>query len=71
MMKSPEKLTRHQILLFEGDFDKLSDIYRRRRATEVIRTLVREHLRKVDSRYRERLATQPRLDPITLEEIEA
>ena len=52
MMKSPEKLTRHQILLFEGDFDKLSDIYRRRRATEVVRTLVREHLRRVDrSKY--------------------
>jgi hypothetical protein len=69
-MKSPEKLTRHQILLFEGDFDRLSDIYRRRRATEVIRLLVRRHLMEVDSRYRDRLATQPRLDPMTLEEIE-
>lgn len=70
-MKSPEKLTRHQILLFEGDFDRLSDIYRRRRATEVIRILVRRHLQEIDARYRERLADQPRLDPLTLEEIEA
>lgn len=70
-MKSPEKLTRHQVLLFEGDFDRLSDIYRRRRATEVIRLLVRRHLVEVDSRYRDRLANQPRLDPMTLEEIDA
>jgi hypothetical protein len=69
--KSPEKLTRHQVMLFEGDLDRLSDIYRRRRATEVIRILVRRHLSEVDSRYRERLANQPRLDPITLEEIES
>ena len=70
-MKSPTKLTRHQILLFEGDFDRLSDIYRRRRATEVIRILVRRHLEEIDVRYRERLADQPRLDPLTLEEIDA
>ncbi len=57
-MKSPEKLTRHQILLYEGDFDKLNDIYRRRRATEVVRLLVRRHLNEIEARYQDRFNTQ-------------
>jgi len=57
--KTRERLTRHQILLFEGDFDRLSDIYRRRRATEVIRTLVRKHLDAVDARFAQRQAEHP------------
>ena len=60
-MKSPEKLTRHQILLYEGDFDKLNDIYRRRRATEVVRLLVRRHLQAIEERYPDRFVTD-RLD---------
>lgn len=47
-MKSPDKLTRHQVLLYEGDFDKLSALYRRRSATEVIRTLVRNFLNDIE-----------------------
>ncbi len=57
-MKSPEKLTRHQILLYEGDFDKLNDIYRRRRATEVVRLLVRRHLNEIEARYQDRFNKQ-------------
>jgi len=57
-MKSAEKLTRHQILLYEGDFDKLNDIYRRRRATEVVRLLVRRHLNEIEARYQNRFNTQ-------------
>ena len=64
-MKSQEKLTRHQVLLFDGDFDRLSEIYRRRKATEVVRLLVRRHLQEVDARYQERY--NPRLDTHNLE----
>lgn len=60
-MKSTEKLTRHQILLYEGDFDKLNDIYRRRSATEVVRLLVRRHLHDIEERYQKRFQQRDRL----------
>lgn len=52
-MKSLTKLTRHQILLYDGDFDRLSEIYHRRKATEIIRTLVRNHIAAVEARVKE------------------
>lgn len=53
-MKSLDKLTRHQILLYEGDFERLSEIYRRRKATEIVRTLVRNHIAAVEAKMREK-----------------
>lgn len=47
MSKSSEPLSRHQILLFEGDFDRLSNIYTKRSPTEVIRLLVRQHIEQI------------------------
>lgn len=43
-------LTRHQILLYKGDFQRLNDIYSSKSATEVIRELVRRHITDVERR---------------------
>ena len=37
-------LTRHQILLYKGDFAELGEFYSSKSTTEVIRELVRAHL---------------------------
>lgn len=47
-MKYTERLTRHQILLFEGDFAKLDELYSHRSATEVVRILVRRHIQAIE-----------------------
>jgi hypothetical protein len=44
-----DKLTRHQVLLFEGDWDRLNRIYTNKSATSVIRDLVRSHCDRVES----------------------
>lgn len=49
-MKRGEELSRHQVLLYKGDFEKLSSINRRRRATQIIRHLVRQHLEAVEAK---------------------
>lgn len=43
-------LTRHQVLLYKGDFSTLNDIYSSKSATEVIRELVRAHIVAVQQR---------------------
>jgi hypothetical protein len=43
-------LTRHQILLYQGDFSRLAEIYSSKSASEVIRELVDRHLRAVEAR---------------------
>lgn len=53
-MKTIDPLTRHQILLYKGDFDRLNEIYRRRKATEVVRLLVRQHLDQIDAKQKEK-----------------
>lgn len=50
----PAKLTRHQILLFPGDYERLGELYVSRRAAEVIRTLVRKHIELIEQRLEER-----------------
>lgn len=47
-MKSTERLTRHNILLFEGDLERLRDFYLHRSPTEVIRVLLRKHLQALE-----------------------
>lgn len=37
-------LTRHQILLYKGDFAELGEFYSTKSTTEVIRELVRAHI---------------------------
>lgn len=54
MPRFTENLTRHQLLLFEGDFAKLNSLYQHRSATEVIRKLVRDHINRVEERLREK-----------------
>jgi hypothetical protein len=46
-------LTRHQILLYEGDFGRLNEIYVSKSASEVIRELVDRHLRAVEARLQQ------------------
>lgn len=48
-MKTTEELTRHQILLFKGDFFRLSELYQQRSPTEVVRLLVRKHIEAVEA----------------------
>lgn len=40
------RLTRHQIILQEGDFDAMKALYGRQ-ATAMVRALVREHVRRI------------------------
>jgi hypothetical protein len=47
-------LTRHQVLLYKGEFQQLNDIYSSKSATEVIRELVHRHIEEV----REKLKKQ-------------
>jgi hypothetical protein len=46
-------LTRHQVLLYKGDFQALNDIYSSRSATEVIRELVRIHINHCNAKLKE------------------
>lgn len=56
-MSRPKKtpVTRHNICLFEGDLDKLKDLYPEHGASLIIRTLVRKHIKKVEDRVDERV----------------
>lgn len=46
-------LTRHQVLLYRGDFTRLNELYSSKSATEVIRELVRKHIMQVEARVEE------------------
>jgi hypothetical protein len=48
-----DKLTRHQILLYRGDFERLKNIYALHSPTSIIRDLVRSHLNRVEAKNRE------------------
>jgi hypothetical protein len=49
-----DKLTRHQILLFEGDFERLKNIHTGKLSpTGAIRMLVRNHLERIEAKLRE------------------
>lgn len=48
-----EPLSHHHILLYEGDFDRLGDIYHTKKPTVVIRDLVRKHIMLVESKLEE------------------
>lgn len=48
-----DKLTRHQILLYRGDFERLKNIYALHSPTSIIRDLVRSHLNRVEAKLRE------------------
>lgn len=49
-----DRLTRHQILLYRGDFDRLKNIYAHHSPTSIIRDLVRGHLDRVEAMNREK-----------------
>ena len=46
---SPIKLTKHNIALFEGDFDKMQALFPSLGASHAIRTLTRKFLARVES----------------------
>ena len=46
--KSEEALSKHTLLLFEGDFPRLQELYPEVGATLIIRRLIRKHLLEVD-----------------------
>jgi len=43
-MRTVEKLTRHQILLYPGDFERLSRMTRNGSASALVRELVRKYI---------------------------
>lgn len=47
-MRSIEKLTRHQVLLYPGDFERLSRMTRNGSASALIRELVRKYIEATD-----------------------
>ena len=49
-MKSLTPLKRHQILLYDGDYNRLGELYSEKSASEVVRTLVRKHIEAVEAR---------------------
>lgn len=53
MVMNAERLARHQILLYEGDFARLENIYTTKKPTQVIRELVRRHCEQVEAKLRE------------------
>lgn len=52
-MRNSEKLQRHQILLYAGDYERLNSLFRERSAAEVIRALVRKFIQDVEARQEE------------------
>lgn len=52
-VRSTERLQRHQILLYAGDYDRLGGLFRERSAAEVIRALVRRYIEDVEQRVDE------------------
>ena len=52
-------LTRHQVLLYRGDFARLNELYSTKSATEVIRELVHKHIGQVEARVKELEKEQP------------
>ena len=51
---SRDKLHRHQILLYEGDYERLGRIHATRAPSEVVRQLVRHYIENVERELRER-----------------
>lgn len=45
----PENLTKHNILLFEKDFERLKEFHPAESPTSVVRTLVRAHIRRMEA----------------------
>lgn len=45
-MPSPEKLSKHTLNLYDGDFERLQDLYPDIGASVIIRKLVRERINK-------------------------
>ena len=43
-----DALVGHHLLLFKGDFNRLKILHPHESATSVIRTLVREHIRRME-----------------------
>jgi hypothetical protein len=57
-----DKLTRHQILLYSGDFERLKNIYANHSPTSIVRELVRAHLHRVEAKLRETKDAIPTTD---------
>lgn len=54
-MKSPERLHRTNIYLFEGDLARLGELYQHRKPSEVVRILVRKHIQSIESQLKEKV----------------
>lgn len=46
--RSPSLLHKHTLLLFEGDYQALQDLYPEVGAAVIVRNLIRAHLKKVN-----------------------
>jgi hypothetical protein len=61
-MRTVEKLTRHQVLLYPGDFERLSRMTRGGGAGTIIRELVRRYLIATDQMMEKELEDGRRTD---------
>lgn len=48
MKRSSDLLSRHQVILYRGDWEKLQTLHPNNATTEIIRTLVRRHIQRVE-----------------------
>lgn len=49
-MAAPEKLNRHTLYLFKGDYERLRALYGAGRAALIVRVLVRKHLKAAETK---------------------
>lgn len=53
MPKVAEDLTKHTLMLYSGDYEKLRELYPDHGAAVIIRRIVRAHLRQIETRGEE------------------
>jgi hypothetical protein len=55
-------ISKHTLNLFEGDYQRLQDLYPKLGAGKIVRALVRAHLRKIEERTNQRNTTDLDID---------
>ena len=49
-----DRLSHHHLILYQGDFERLGELYHIKKPTVVIRDLVRKHIEAVEARLQEK-----------------
>lgn len=59
MANDDHQLARHSVMLFEGDMNRLKELYPVTGASHAVRTLVRKHIEQVEAKAKEGQRTGP------------